>query len=348
MRRSWLALGGVLLAGFLVWRLQIALIPVLVALFFAYLLDPLASRMAPPRGRIPRFWASLICLFGVLVFVAGVTLIVVPLLVHQISLLRERLPELIVRFENEVVPRIEAVLHVSLPKNLAEVTERSRDLVPLGDVAGTLLGSASLALLLLFYVVLVPVLAFMFLTKFPELRAFGLALVPGPHRTLVADVAGEIDRAISGWIRGQIIVMFFQAVCYVVGLTLLGVDFGVLIGLLAGLLAFVPYVGVGVGLLLALLACAVDYQGSSQIIGVAVLFAAVPVLDSLVVTPRVVGERTGLGTVGVILALLFCGELFGMAGVLLAVPLAATAVILGRRALTAYRASKLYRGDSEA
>ena len=83
-------------------------------------------------------------------------------------------------------------------------------------------------------------------------------------------------------------------------------------------------------------------------VGVAALFAAVPLLDSIVGTPRVVGERTGLGTVGVILALLFCGELFGLAGVLLAVPLAATAVILGRRALSAYRKSKLYRGEDEA
>jgi predicted PurR-regulated permease PerM len=343
MKRSWIAVGALLLGGFLVWRLQVALVPVLAALFLAYLLDPLVARMAPPRGHVPRFWGSLLCVVGLLVFVVGIALIVVPLLVHQISALGERLPELVVRFENELVPWVERTLHLRMPKTFAEVAARGRALVPFTDFAGVAGGVGSV-LGGLFYVVLVPVLAFMFLERFPAVRAFGIGLVPQRHRTLVSDVAGEIDRAVSGWIRGQIIVMIFQGVCYVVGLTLLGVDYGLLIGLVAGLLAFVPYVGVGVGLLLALLACAVDYRSLGQVLGVASLFAAVPLVDSLLVTPRVVGERTGLGPLGVILALLLCGELFGIAGVLLAVPLAATAMILGRRAFHAYRESRFYRG----
>jgi len=340
-------LGALCAAGFLLWRLQVALIPVLVALFLAYLLDPLVTRMAPPRGRIPRFWGSLACLLGVLLFIAGVVLIVVPLLVHQVSLLGEQLPDLAVRFESEIVPWFEHTLHVTLPNTFAEIAARVREFLKARNVAGHLAGSVGPAFVGLFYIVLAPVLAFMFLEKFPALREFGLGLVPRPHRELVTDVGTEINRAVSGWIRGQIIVMIFQSVCYVVGLTLLGVDYGLLIGLLAGVLAFVPYVGVGVGLLLSLLACFIDFRGGGQVIGVVSLFAAVPLLDGLVVTPRVVGDRTGLGPVGVILALLLCGELFGLAGVLLAVPLAATAVIIGRRALHAYRASKLYQGNTE-
>jgi predicted PurR-regulated permease PerM len=346
MKRSWLVLGALCVAGFLLWRLQIALIPVLVALFLAYLLDPLVTRMAPPRGRVPRFWGSLVCLLGVLLFVAGVGLIVVPLLVHQISLLAERLPDLGMRLENEIVPWLERTTGVTLPKTFAEVAARGRAFIESRGVAGQLAGSLGTAFTVVFYVVLAPVLAFMFLEKFPAVREFGLSLVPRPHRDLVVDVGSEIDRAVSGWIRGQIVVMIFQSVCYVVVLSLLRVDYGLLIGLLAGLLAFVPYVGVGVGLLLAVLACLIDYRGGGQLIGVLCLFAAVPLLDGLLVTPRVVGERTGLGPVGVILALLFCGELFGLAGVLLAVPLAATAVIIGRRLLHAWRQSDLYRGEA--
>lgn len=346
MRRSWLVLGALCAAGFLVWRLQVALIPVLVALFLAYLLDPLVTRMAPPRGRVPRFWGALGCLLGVLLFVAGVGLIVVPLLVHQISLLGEQLPDLLARFESEAVPWVERTLQVTLPTTFAEFATRAREFLKARNVAGQLAGSLGAVFVGLFYVVLAPVLAVMFLEKYPTLREFGLGLVPRPHRQLVTEVGTEIDRAVSGWIRGQIIVMIFQSVCYVVGLTLLGVDYGLLIGLLAGVLAFVPYVGVGVGLLLALLACLIDYRGGGQVIGVVCLFAAVPLVDGLFVTPRVVGDRTGLGPVGVILALLFCGELFGLAGVLLAVPLAATAVIIGRRALHAYRESHLYRGEA--
>jgi predicted PurR-regulated permease PerM len=172
-------------------------------------------------------------------------------------------------------------------------------------------------------------------------------LIPRRYLEWVRETARDIDRALSAWIRGQVTVMGTQALLYAVGLSIVGIKMAVLIGVLTGMLAFIPYVGVVIGLTLALLVTVLEYSGPGQLIGVVVVFGSVQALDGLFLTPYLVGGRVGLGAVGVLLALMLGGNLFGFVGVLLAVPTAAALVVVLRRVLATYKGSHFYRRERD-
>ena len=334
-------------------RLAVVLAPVGTALFLAYLANPLVERLE--RRGVRRGVAVLLLLLGFIAGVAAVLLIVPPLLAGEAASFAEKFDVYRQRAESFLLPWLRRTLHLGAGSNATDtllgVLARFGSVVKdaSGDVAAGVSRAIDTARGLLRFVVaaaLTPVFAIFFLTGWPRLAEGARDLVPPRHREVVLGISHEVNQALAAWLRGQVLAMLLLATLYATGLAFARVPLGIGIGILTGLLAFVPYVGVLIGLALALAAAALDYHGPGPLIGVLITYGVVQTLDALVITPRIVGGRAGLSPVTVLFALSLGGELLGYSGLLLAVPSAAVARVLLRRAWRAYMASDFYRGDT--
>jgi predicted PurR-regulated permease PerM len=342
----------VLLAVLLVLRgLQAVLAPVAAALVLSYLLDPAVSWLDRRFG-IPRWGGTLLLFFGALLVTAGVVLVAVPVMVRELLAFGEAVPTYVQRVREAVVPWVEQTFGIVVPKTLTQLSDQfgsdakelaSQALRPLGGMAGRLARGTAGVLSLLGTLLLIPVFTFYFLPKFPQIVVGAGELIPRRYYPWVEATVVEIDAVLAAWIRGQLTVIAVLMVLYSVGLSLAGLKLAVLIGSLTGLLAFIPYVGVSIGVVLSLLVSLLEYSGTGQLIGVVAVFGVVQAFEGLVLTPYLVGEKVGLGPVGVLLALMIGGNLFGFVGVLLAVPTAAALAVVIRRSLASYRRSAFYR-----
>ncbi|MCA9668190.1 MAG: AI-2E family transporter [Myxococcales bacterium] len=342
----------ILLAVFAVIRgLGAVLAPVVAALVLSYLLDPIVGWLER-RARLPR-WAGTLVLFllGLLVVVV-VFVLVVPRIVREIGHFAAGIEVWIRKARVAAVPWIERTFGIDVPDNFGQLSDRfgadakallSRIAKPLGGVAGKVAQGTAGALSAVGTLVLVPVFTFYFLPKFPAIVRGASELIPRRYIGWVSDTACEIDANLSAWLRGQLTVIAILAVLYSTGLLLMKVKMAVLIGTMTAMMAFIPYVGVAIGVTVALLVCLIDYSGPGQIFGVLAVFGVVQALEGMVLTPFLVGDKVGLGPVGVLLALMIGGKVFGFVGVLLAVPTAAALVVILRRGLSAYRESRFYQ-----
>lgn len=331
------------------------LTPVAAALVLSYLLDPIVTRLEA-RFKVPRWRGSALLFVVALGLITAVLVIVVPIIIREIQSFSEAVPGYVQKIRNTVLPWIEATFSVTVPRTFHEITEQfgadakalaSKALAPLGGVAGKVVQRASAMFSALGTLVLIPIFSFYFLPKFPGILAGAQELIPRRYLGWVQETGKEIDKVLAAWIRGQLMVIGILAVLYAVGLSIAGVKMAVLIGVLTGCLAFIPYVGVIVGVVLAMGVSLLEYSGPGQLIAVAAVFAVVQALEGLVITPRVVGEKVGLGPVGVLLALMIGGQLFGFVGILLAVPVAASVVIVIKKGIATYKGSMFYAKGAE-
>jgi predicted PurR-regulated permease PerM len=336
--------------------LQQVLTPIAAALVLSYLLDPIVS-FFERRLRVPRWAGSILVFVLALLLATAVLLVVVPVVVREIHSFAEEVPGYVTKVRGAVVPWIERTFHVVVPGSLAEIADKfgadlrsiaSKAIAPIGGVAGRVALEAASLFSTLMVAVLVPIFTFYFLPHFPAILRAAEDLIPRRHLDWVRETARDVNRALAAWIRGQITVMGAQAMLYSIGLTIVGIKMSVLIGVITGFLAFIPYVGVVIGLTLAVFVTALEYTGPSQLIGVGIVFGSVLTIDGLFLTPYLVGGKVGLGPVGVLLALMLGGHLFGFVGVLLAVPAAAALVVVLKRALASYRSSHYYRHGGPA
>ena len=212
-----------------------------------------------------------------------------------------------------------------------------------GKVLPWLSGSSAALLNFLMNAVLLPVVLFYLLRDWPTLLERIEELVPRRWNRLVLQIAGESDEVLAEFLRGQILVMLVMSVFYSLGLWFTGLEFALTIGLVAGMLVFIPYVGMITGLVLATLASAAQFTSFGSVLLVWAVFGAGQLLEGMVVTPRLVGERIGLHPLAVIFALLAFGQMFGFFGVLLALPLSAVLLVGLRHARNHYLSSSLYR-----
>ena len=221
-----------------------------------------------------------------------------------------------------------------------------------GGVATTVLGYVSRSgfavLALVTNIVLLPILTFFFLRDWNVLVAGVASLIPRDHLPTVSRLASQASDVLGAFLRGQFLVMVILGVMYGAGLWAVGLDLGILIGVIAGLLTFVPYLGPASGIILGVIAALVQYGDWQHIAGVLVVFGVGQVIESYWLTPKMVGDRIGLHQVAVIFAVLAGGQLFGFLGMLLALPVAAVANVLLRYAQERYTHSKLYAGDHPA
>ncbi len=332
----------------LLFRLRVVVIPVLFAGLFAYLLAPSVDFLE--RRRLPRPLASGFIVFAFLLGAAVLVLLVVPTLYGQLRELVERIPMMLDVLDQNLAPFLSERFGVTLHLDRTAISESLRQnleglAAPSAWFVSRVFHSVVTLWLAIFNLVIVVVFTFYLVRSYHTILDGALGLVPERHRPHIMAAGRAVDEALAGFIRGQIIVCIIMAAIYSTVLTVIGVQGGAVIGILAGLLNFVPYLGTLTGLVLSLLSAALDYGGPGSVIAVLALFVVGPLLDATLITPNVVGQRVGLNPFLVIVALLAGAELMGFLGMLLAVPTAAVLRALIRVWLPAYRASRFYRGE---
>lgn len=343
--RKWLVLAALVLAGWLLYLLAPVLTPFLVAALLAYLGDPLVDRLQRPR--LPRTAAVLIVFGGMFAFGTLVLLVLLPLLHHQVLQLLSLTPRVAALITDELIPRLGALQRFGITVDLDTVRDAvTSNWTGVGGFVTDLLrqvGRSGQALfLVLAYLVLIPVVTFYLLRDWDILLVRLRDLLPRRVEPLVCRMASECDAVLAQFLRGQTAVMLALAIVYTLGLWLVGIDSVLAIGLLAGLVSFVPYLGVIVGVIVAGFAAVVQYQDWLHVLGVGIVFGVGQMLEGMVLSPWLVGERIGLHPVAVIFAVMAGGQLFGFLGVLLALPVAAVVVVLLRHVHQGYLDSGWY------
>lgn len=328
------------------WVLGDVILPFLIGAAVAYFLDPLADKLEA-IGLSRALSVAVISVFGLLTFIAMV-LVVVPTLSNQATALVETAPELSRQLQQFVtthfpdIANAESALRQSLTAIGDTIKERG------GQLLESLLGSVSSLLSILVLFVVVPVVAVYLLYDWDRMVARLDDLLPREHAPVIRHLAGEIDRTMSGFIRGMGTVCLILGTYYAVALMLAGLQFGLVVGFAAGLLTFIPYVGALVGGILAIGLALFQFWGDWFQIGlVAVIFVLGQTIEGNILTPRLVGGSIGLHPVWLIFALSVFGTLFGFVGMLVAVPVAAAIGVLARFAIGQYKESQLYRGPQE-
>jgi predicted PurR-regulated permease PerM len=344
----WFWLATLLVGGGLLYLLSPILMPFVVSAALAYLGDPLVDRLEElrfGRFRLPRTAAVTVVFLAIFLGLTLLLIILVPQLEAQISALLKKLPLYMAWLRDHLLPWLHQ--HLQFEGGLADL-DLLRDLLAkhwqqAGGILAGSLGSMSrsgLAVLgWLANILLIPVVTFYLLRDWDRLIAGLGTLLPRDTADTWVSLAQESDSVLSAFIRGQLAVMAALSVIYVLGLWLVGLDFALLIGLFAGLVSFVPYLGLILGILLAGVASVLQYQGFDGLLGVVAVFVVAQLLEGSVLTPRLVGERIGLHPVAVIFAVMAGGQLYGFFGILLALPVAAVAMVGLRHVFARYRSA---------
>ena len=347
--RRWHWLVIALVVGVAIWLLAPVLTPFVISIFFGYLGDPLVDWLETKR--MSRTFAVIVVFFVMTALLALVVFLLVPLLGAQIGHFIEQMPAYATWIKGTALPWIKLHAHIDLapyvdPEHLA--TMLREHWTQAGGVAATVLGGLSRSSLfvieLLTNVFLVPVLSFYFLRDWDVMVAQIRELLPRPAEPTISRLAHQSDEMLGGFLRGQLLVMLVLAIIYTLGLRLIGIDLALLIGLVAGLVSFVPYLGVMTGLTISLIAALVQFGDGTHVLMVLGMFAMVQMIEAFVLTPSLVGDRIGMHPVGVIFAIMAGGHLFGFLGVLLALPFSAIAMVLLRYVHERYTASVMYAG----
>jgi predicted PurR-regulated permease PerM len=344
------AWGGIAAAViFVVWLLGPVLTPFVVAAVLAYALTPLVHRLDKVwSGKLPRLLAVIIVELLFIIAVLAICLLIVPILAKEIPLLREQLPVLAERLNAWAAPLLKGFgINIALDVASVKAFVLKYLNANVDDGISALLSSlkvgGSVALALIGNAILIPVALFYLLMDWDNFVGRAVHFVPPRMRSAFDSFMGEADEVLGQYLRGQMLVMLVLAVFYAVGMALFGLDLALPIGIFTGLAIFVPYVGFGIGLILALLAGLLEFASIKAVIMVAVVYGSGQLIESLFLTPRLVGERIGLHPLAVIFALLAFGQLFGFVGVLIALPASAVLLVAIRRLQATYLASDLYR-----
>lgn len=349
--RRWqmLAITAVILYVF--WLLAPVMMPFVVAAMLAYLGDPLADRLQ--RLGMGRTLAVSIVFIVLLLVTVGALILLVPLISRQIDNLVENMPRYVDWARNTALPWVQAKLHLDPSAfDTDRLIQQIKDhLGSIGNAASVVLGKISRSsvgvILWLTNLVLIPVVAFYLLRDWDRMVAWIDRILPRSIEPTIAHLAREADSVLGAFVRGQLLVMLALGIFYGGALTLMGLSVGPLIGMIAGLLSFVPYLGFIVGFGSALIAALVQYGDWTHVVIVGVIFLVGQLLEGYVLVPQLVGDKIGLHPVAVIFAVLAGGYLFGFLGVLLALPAASVILVLLRYLTERYRQSDLYTEEGE-
>jgi predicted PurR-regulated permease PerM len=335
---------------FSLWLLKGILLPFLAGMVLAYFLDPVADGLE--RLGLPRVLATLLILgLSILLLVLALFLLV-PVLIDQIGKFAANLPAIITalvdRFNQAAPDWLKELLAQSgsnLPGSASDLAGRAAGWI--ATLLASLLSGGLALVNLLSLLIVTPIVAFYLLVDWDRMVARVDTWLPRPHVETLRRLAREIDDAMAGFIRGQAVVCLLLGLFYAVGLSFAGLNFGLLIGLGAGFLSFIPYVGSLIGFVLSIGIALVQFWPNwVHIAAVAIIFAAGQFIEGNFLSPKLVGNRVGLHPVWLMFALFAFGYLFGFVGLLLAVPLAAASGVLTRFALRKYLSSPIYLGTS--
>lgn len=344
--QKWQLLALICGLGVLVYWLAPVLTPFAIAALFAYLGDPLVDWLQ--RFKLGRSTAVALVFCLMATIVALVLIGLVPLIEHQVAKLFEKIPVVVRWFSDVVLPWIKQRTGLSIetvdPQQLIDAMRTHWQQA--GGVASSILSSLSRSGLAVVGFVgtlaLVPVVTFYLLRDWDDMVSHLRELLPRTIEPTVVKLAIEANQVLGAFLRGQVMVMLSLASIYSAGLLFIGLDLALLIGILAGAVSFVPYLGLIVGGAAAIIAAAVQYQDWIHPLLVVLVFVIGQLLEGFLLTPKLVGDRVGLHPVAVIFSVLAGGQLFGFLGVLLALPVTAVLMVLLRHANERYKSSNLY------
>lgn len=347
-RRKMFFLGLVLVLG-LAYVLRGVLVPLFLAFLLAYALDPFVDRLEVMR--VPRPLGAILVMLGIAGLVTVVMIYTIPMFVDEVADASTTLPEKIRHLQARIEPWFASQLHIKLPHSVNDLSKAAAERFQGGGAWETgrtalfgTLGYVGVALSAL----IVPVFALYLLIDFDRIVNKVEQLIPRRWSPGISSVARDIHKTLSGYVRGQLTANVVLAALYATGLRVVDIRLAVPIGVMTGMLAFVPYVGFTAGLLLALGMAILDWQSAGTVVGVIAVMGGVQMIDAMVITPRIVGRSVGLAPLEVILTMMAAGSLFGFLGVLLAVPLGAVAKILIQRGVRTYLASSFYSKPAES
>ena len=334
----------------IVWALKPMLLPFVAGMTLAYFLNPVVNNLS--RLKFPRWLGTFIVLLAFSLFVVIIVLLLLPLLQSQIGALIAALPGYIESARTHALPSIERLVgHLSnddVNKIRDAAGQYAGDAVNwVGKLLQNVISSGFALFDILTLLIITPVIAFYLLRDWPRLTESIDSMLPREHYTTIMHELNEIDRILSGFIRGQALVCLSLGLIYSVGLSLVGLQYGATIGIIAGMLSFIPYVGSTFGLVASLLLAFVQFDNTFDIGAVLCVFLVGQSLEGYVLTPKLVGDRVGLHPAWILFALFAGGTLMGFVGVLIAVPVAAVVGVLTRFAIREYKSSQFY-GDPMA
>ena len=336
-----------------VWLLAPVLAPFVVAAIFAYALQPLVRKLQMQFGpRMPKVVSVVLVELLALLSLLGVALLLVPILARELPLIQQQLPGLIDRLQNTLNPWLTQMgfnlsldmgsLKVQIVKYLSANREDLLD-----SALSSLKLGGSVAMAMIGNAILIPVALFYLLSDWDRLVALVVELIPPAVRPRFDAFMNECDEVLGQYLRGQLLVMLALAIYYAIALALFGLELALPIGVFTGLAVFVPYLGFGLGLALALLAGLLQFVSVKALVMVGVVFGLGQLIESFFLTPRLVGERIGLHPLAVIFALLAFGQLLGFVGVLIALPASAVLLVALRRLRDGYLQSDLYKPTNQ-
>jgi predicted PurR-regulated permease PerM len=346
--RQWFILAALLLTGWLVYLLSPILTPFVISAILAYLGDPITDKLE--TCRLSRTQAVLVVFFSMILLLALAILLVIPQLDFQIADAISRLPAYAAKVNQELLPWLAQRFGLEIaPIDVQSlISALQANWQKAGGVADKLLQSithsGSVVASVLMNLLLIPVVTFYLLRDWDIMVANIYRLLPKRAAPLTAALAGEVDAVLSSFLRGQFYVMLALGVIYSLGLSLVGLDTALLIGMMAGMISFVPYMGAIIGFTAACIAAVVQFHAFTQLIYVALVFMVGQTLEGTVLTPKLVGDKIGLHPVAVIFSVLAGGQLFGFLGILLALPVASIVMVLVRHVHDLYKDSAFY-GD---
>ncbi|MCP4674875.1 MAG: AI-2E family transporter [Deltaproteobacteria bacterium] len=351
LARRWLwGLGIIVVVFFAAWRLKALAILFLLSFLLAYVLNPIVTRLDKLRF-INRTAGTFITLFGLLMGFFAVLFIIVPEVVEEFRQFLSRMPAQLVRLQEVVVPWIEKNFDIAIPLSVGDaVNQFGREINnlapkvigPATQVIARVFGGTFSAVFAAVGALMFPLFLFFLLKDYPRVVATVDGLIPRANIERYHQIGHEVDEALSAFLHGQFMVMLVLGTLYSIGYSIVGIPVAIGVGLLTGLLCFIPYVGAATGFVLALLLSLLEFQGWGTVFGVVIVFAAVQLADATFITPKILGGKLGIRPLWIIVALMAGAELFGFLGVLLAVPTTAVLKVLVGHTLDRYRRSSLY------
>ncbi len=340
-------LAGVMVAAWLALRLfEPVLLPFVAAAGIAYVLDPACTRLT--RARVPRSFASLLLVLGLITAMLLFVLLLYPLILDQIGLLVGRVPSYVrglSTFAAKMIAQLQQHLGPEyVDAKLSELvsSQAGAMLEFFVDAVSRIVGGGYALFNVLSLVVVTPVVAFYLLRDWPKVVARVDSWLPRRYQGVLRAQVREVDRILSAWVRGQAMCCMLLALFYALGLSIVGLELGLVVGLTAGFLSFIPYVGTITGAVVSIGLAFAQFPTWEGVLRVAAVFVVGQVLEGYVIYPRFLGDRVELPAVWVIFALFAGGAAFGFVGVMLAVPVAATVGVLARFWLRRYLRSPLY------
>jgi len=351
---SWWLIGAVFIV--LIYLLGPILSPFLIAAIFAYICNPLVDQISTwqvpiwknTRFSFNRTLASAIVMVMLFLIILALLLVIVPLFQREIVKVIEQSPQYIAKIRGSVEPWILKHFGVSLNIDAAQLQKMlSSNWKSASTMVGDIMlsiGSHSAAVIgWVVNLLLIPLVLFYMLRDWHSMIQHISTLIPRKFYAKSALIASQIDAVLAEFLRGQLTVMLVMSAFYAIGLWMAGLELALPIGVLSGLLGFVPYLGIGIGMLLAVFSGLLEFNTLGELIPVLVVFGLGQIIESYWLTPNLVGDRIGLHPVVVIFALLAGGQLFGFTGVLLALPASAAIAVALRHVRTSYLDSGLYR-----